>query len=296
MLKECLEALALRENSVVIDATCGEGGHSEAIAARIPGGTLLCVDRNAAVLARARERLAAYPHVRFFEGTYDRLSEALAREGLKQADAILADLGISLFHYREEEEGSIIGFSYTDLRGLDMRLDDSGESAYDVVNRWRENDLADLLYRYGEETESRRIARMIVSARPVKNAKQLSDIVMRAKKRRKGRLHPATQTFQALRIHANRELEVLESFLPEAVSVLREGGRLAVMSYHSLEDRIVKQAMRAIAVSGEGRILTKKPIVSSEEEVRANRPSRSAKLRILEKGSIGDESFGDAVL
>lgn len=313
LLKETLEILSLRDDSVVVDATCGEGGHSLEIAKLIPNGRLICIDRNEDIINKAKERLSSFQNVVFYNITFDKIGEVLAAESLKGtdgkgrgarslshsrdaergknglfADGILADLGISMFHLKNED----LGFSYTDGASLDMRLDKwSDLTAQKVVNSYREPEIADILYKYGEEYESRRIAKAIVHARPIRSAAQLAETVRRAKKhtgsadksRGKARTHPATKTFQALRIFVNKELEILESFIPLAVDNLNENGKLIVMSYHSLEDRIVKHAFRALETEGKGEVLTKKPLVAGEEEIQANRAARSAKLRVFQK-------------
>lgn len=301
LLKECLDFLSIRPDSVIVDVTCGEGGHSLEIAKRNPEGKLICIDRNPEILSRAKERLSGYTQIVYYNTTFDRLPDVLSGEKTKgkeqdvqgldrardgqAADGILADLGISMFHLKNEA----LGFSYTDTASLDMRLDrDTPLTAAMVVNNYREEDLADILYQYGEEYESRRIARAIVRERPIKNAYELSETVRKAKKHvsaGKGRVktHPATKTFQALRIFVNKELEILESFIPLAVDNLKEGGKLVVISYHSLEDRIVKHGFRAMESAGLGRVLTKKPVTAAEEEVAQNRAARSAKLRVFLK-------------
>jgi len=281
MLAECIDALELREDSVIVDATTGEGGHSFEIAKKIPQGRLICLDRNADILSKAKLRLEEFQNITFFNCRFSRLGDALKEAGLTQVDGILADLGISMFHFREEG----LGFSYTDEDALDMRLDDGCKySAADVVNRFPEKELADIIYQYGEERESRQIARSIVSRRPFTNAKDLADAVMRGKKPVYGRgIHPATKTFQALRIFVNEELQEIESFIPLCADKLSSHGRLAVLSFHSLEDRIVKWGFRALKEEGKGEILTKKPMLPSEEEIRTNPPSRSAKLRIFQR-------------
>lgn len=282
MLNECLEGLRINPRSVIADCTCGEGGHSEAIAALIPEGRLICVDRDPSILERARERLAGYKNVSFFNGTFDAIAEALEVSGVPSADGILADLGVSMYHFKDGKDAPE-GLSYTDERGLDMRIGPGEYSAAAVINRFPEKQIADIIYQYGEETESRRIAKAIVQARPINNAKKLSDVVMSARRSRGGKSHPATRTFQALRIFVNRELEILESFIPLAADKLSAGGRIVIMTYHSLEDRIVKTAFRKLQSDGGYLIKTKKPLVPGDEEVRANRAARSAKLRILER-------------
>ncbi len=288
MLPEILESLNLHKNSIIIDATCGEGGHSEVIIQKIPEGKLICIDRNALILSRARSRLNEYQNISYHNTTFDKISIILAQEKILKVDGIFADLGISLFHLQGDKS---LGFSYTDENSLDMRLDESAEvSAADIVNRFNEKQIADILYIYGEEYESRKIAGAICRNRPVKNAFELSQIILRAKRERKGsKIHPAAKSFQALRIFVNKELKILESFIPQAVDNLQENGRLAIISYHSLEDRIVKNAFKDLEKAGLGRIMTKKPMIPSQDEMRKNRAARSAKLRIFEKRGLPNE-------
>ncbi len=281
ILKEqIIELLNLKKKSIIVDATCGEGGHSEAIAGLIPRGRLICIDRNADILSVARERLKPFTNVDFFNLRFDRLSDILDSLKIDKVDGILADLGISMFHFKTDG----MGFSYTDDGSLDMRLDEDGISAQKVINTFKESEIADIIYRYGEEHESRSIARAIIKSRPLGDAKSLAEVVLRAKKKKFSRgIHPATKTFQALRIYVNDELATLEGFIPVAVERLNPKGRLIIMSFHSLEDRIVKFAFRDLKSKGIGEILTKKPLVAGEEEVVFNPASRSAKLRCFEK-------------
>lgn len=285
LLQEILEFMALTPESRVIDATCGEGGHSEAILKLIPNGHLYCIDRHEEIIARAQKRLAHFPQVSFHNIRFDKIDSVLAQENGNKVDSILADLGISLFHLKGlEDQQNTIGISYTDTTSLDMRLDtQEAMTAEKVVNTFREAMLADILYQYGEEYESRKIARAIVSERPVKSAKHLADIILKVKKSKGGKIHPATKTFQALRIFVNKELEILESFIPRAADNLKANGKLLIMSYHSLEDRIVKYSFKKLEAEGVGTILTKKVIIPGDEEIRLNRASRSAKLRVFQK-------------
>jgi 16S rRNA (cytosine1402-N4)-methyltransferase len=280
MLNEVLETARIRPDSAVIDCTCGEGGHSAEFAARIPDGSLLCIDRDPAILEIARSRLTAYPNIIFANGVFDRIDEIVTQYNFPAADFILADLGISMYHLKEAG----IGLSYTDTGSLDMRLGpDENISAERVVNTFKEQEIADIIYKYGEEFESRKIAHEIYRNRPFHNAADLADAVKRVKRHNKGRIHPATQTFQALRIFVNRELEVLEQFLPKALKVLKPGGRIVILSFHSLEDRIVKYFFRDAEKNEYGQILTKKPLTPSPEETRLNAASRSTKMRAFEK-------------
>lgn len=280
LLSEILESFIIRPDSLLADVTCGEGGHSAALAGLNPQGTLICLDRNADILEVARHRLQDYPHVHFIQDTFDHLETVRNSLGLPLLDGILADLGISMFHLKTMG----LGFSFEDSESLEMSLDKSGPTAGDVVNRYPETEIADILYRYGEERDSRRIARAIVQARPILNSRQLALVITRARGNPHGRIHAATRSFQALRIYVNREWELLESFLPMAVRQLRPGGRLAVITFHSLEDRIVKWKLRELAEQGAGIIITKKPLIAGASELETNPASRSAKLRIFEKG------------
>lgn len=290
MPNEVIGYLNLHEDSIIIDSTCGEGGHSALIAPLIPAGRLICIDRNAPILARARERLAGYGNITFYEDTFDKISDIMSLEKISKVDGILADLGISLFHLTGENS---MGFSYTDPKGLSMRLDnrlETGFDARDVVNKFSEKEIADILYIYGEEYESRKIAAAIVRNRPYKSAAELAGVIMRAKKPRiGGKTHPAAKSFQALRIYVNKELQILESFIPGSVDNLLDSGRLVILSYHSLEDRIVKNSFKELEKKGGFSILTKKPVVPGMEELKTNRASRSAKLRVIEKRGITNE-------
>jgi 16S rRNA (cytosine1402-N4)-methyltransferase len=292
LLSEVIAGLAPRAGGRYVDATLGGGGHALAtLAASSPDGRLLGIDADPAALTAAGARLAIYgERATLAHGNFRDLA-ALAREhGFAQVDGILLDLGVSSHQLDTPERG----FSFTADAPLDMRLDPTqGETAADLVNATPEDQLADLIYRYGEERGSRRIARFIAEARrrqPIATTAELADLVARALGGRHGKIHPATRTFQALRIAVNRELESLEAALPQAVELLAPGGRLAVIAFHSLEDRIVKLFFRA--ESGYGgdnagaerlQIITKKPIEASDQEARTNPRSRSAKLRVAEK-------------
>jgi len=282
LLAETLELLAVRPGGLWVDGTVGLGGHASAVLrASSPDGRLLGLDRDGETLVRARERLAEFGgRARLEQGDLREIPERL---GAERADGILLDLGVSSVQLDEKERG----FSFQAEGPLDKRMDRStGPTAADLVNRMRERDLADLLYEYGEEPASRRIARAIVFARErqrITTTTELADIVRRAAPRRRpGALHPATRTFQALRIRVNRELEGLGEAVERAASCLRPGGRLAVIAFHSLEDRAAKEAFRALAARG-FRVLTRKPVRPGEAEIRRNPRARSARLRAVER-------------
>jgi len=285
LVEKILEFFAPCAGGIFVDATCGEGGHSEAILSHLPYERLLCIDRDKDILAVAQERLSRFPRVRFYHATFDQLPAILREEGLLGCHAILADLGVSMYHFTLHEKTQGRGLSLADEDGLDMRLDrTSGITAEHLLNTFSQQEIADILYTYGEEYDAYRIARVICQNRPIRSASQLARVVLKAKKSHgHHKIHPATKTFQALRIFLNKELEILESFLPSAADNLYIRGRLAVMSFHSLEDRIVKRSFQSLAKEGKVNILTPKPLSPSEEEVMRNRASRSAKLRVVEK-------------
>ncbi len=302
MKQEVLTHLVPLSNSgTVVDCTLGAGGHSEALLATYPGITVIGIDRDRGMVDHARHRLAGFgPR---FTALCEWFDDALSNfpKQFPQPQCILMDLGISTYHY----EGSKRGFSLHSEEDLDMRLDlDQELTAGQVVNTYREQDLADILYRYGEERYSRRIAKALCEARPVRTAKEVRDVVYRCVPPgyRRGRIHPATKTFQALRIEVNSELPRIRRGIEAAVELLCTGGRIGVISFHSLEDRITKQMFRLFAGRAPAdeqnsqhyrdhpslRLITKKPITPSREELHENQASRSAKFRVAEKigGSI----------
>ena len=286
MHREVLENLPIPEgDSLLIDCTTGEGGHTSLFLSSYPSLTVIGIDRDSVIQKKAIERLSGFggrfrPVNAWFD---DYLSEAPS----ESADAILFDLGISMFHYLESDRG----FSFRNDEPLDMRLNPgTGLSAADIVNGYSEENLADVIYRYGEERYSRRIARAIAEKResePIESSSALAEIIRAAVPRdyRYGRIHPATRTFQALRIEVNKELDRITPALGDAIRVLKKGGRIAVITFHSLEDRKVKWFFKDEAQKENPRIriLTKKPIVPSAEEEAENSPSRSAKLRVVER-------------
>ena len=286
MHREVLENLPIPQgSSTMIDCTTGEGGHTSLFLSTYPSLTVIGIDRDREIQKKAAERLSGFGgRFRPVNAWFD---EYLSQAPSDSADAILFDLGISMFHYVESERG----FSFRSDEPLDMRLDQGhGMSAGDVVNGYSEEALADVIYRYGEERYSRRIARAIAEERrtaAIESSSQLAEIIRGAvpKEYRYGRLHPATRTFQALRIEVNKELDRITPALEEAIRVLKKGGRIAVITFHSLEDRKVKWFFKDEAAREDARIriLTKKPIVPSSEEEEENPPSRSAKLRVVER-------------
>jgi len=274
--------LQIRPDGTYIDATVGPGGHALEIARRLKSGRLIGIDRDPRALGAARERLRAYERqVILVHANFSRIEEIARALKLPPADGVLADLGVSSAQLDSVERG----FSFRWAGPLDMRMDPDGQStAAEIVNYWPERDLADLLYRYGEERDSRRIARAIVRARPMRDTEHLATVVAGARKKRgRQKLHPATKTFLALRIAVNREMEELEQFLTRAPATLSPSGRWVVISYHSLEDRQVKHAFQRLAREGAVRILTKKVVQPSDAEIRSNPRARSAKMRVAEK-------------
>ena len=282
MLREVLEWLRVKPDGTYIDATLGAGGHSEAIARRLTSGRLIGLDRDGQALAMARERLKIFgAKVTAVEAPFSRIVEVARELGIPSADGVLADLGVSSMQLDQVARG----FSFREAGPLDMRMSAGDElTADEIVNRWSERELADLLYREADEHDSRRIARAIVRARPIRDTAHLATVVAGARKQwGRQRLHPATKTFLALRIAVNRELEELGQFLFRTPATLNFGGRWVVLSYHSREDRLVKRAFRESEKAGTLKVLTKHVIVPSEAEQEANPRSRSAKLRCAEK-------------
>src|SRR5579862_6800179 len=275
MLAESLEYLAIRPDGIYLDATAGLGGHTRAIAERLTMGFVIANDRDTESLAAARQNTAELAdRIRFHHGRFSELRMALAESGVEKVDGLLADLGVSRYQLTDPDRG----FSLT-ADTLDMRQDRSqGAPASEIVNTWAEKALADLIYRLGEERRSRRISRAIVQARPFRSARDLARVIEEAVPRT-SRLHPATQTFMALRLAVNEELEQLDSLLTIAPELVGDGGRIVIISFMSLEDRRVKQSFQGLVRSGVATLLTKHVVRPAEEEVRTNAPSRSAKLR-----------------
>jgi len=284
-----IQTLRLRPNSICVDCTLGEGGHAEAILeATAPDGLLIGIDRDGAAIRKAAERLNRFgARVRLFHENFKNIGAFLKTQALQGVDGILMDLGVSTLQLMDPERG----FSFQSNGPLDMRMDKgSPVTAEALVNSLPEREMVRILFEYGEERWARRIARAVAEARkekPITTTLQLADLIRRAVPRaaRMRRLHPATKTFQALRIVVNRELEGLDAALADAVNGLNPGGRLCVIAFHSLEDRIVKTTFRGLSRSDPApvRVLTKKPIVPGREEIRMNPRSRSAKLRGVER-------------
>ena len=279
MLGECLEYLAIRPDGIFLDATAGLGGHSGAIAAQLTSGFVIANDRDAESLALAKSNTVEYAdRIRYHHGSFAALPEALAANGVKQVDGLLADLGVSRYQLTEPARG----FSLMADGPLDMRMDRSqGQTAEELVNFTSEKELADLIYQFGEERRSRKIARAIVRARPISTTGRLARVVEEAVPRTT-RLHPATQTFMALRLAVNDEQGELDGLLQAAPDLVRTGGRIVIVSFMSLEDRKVKQSFQALARAGRATMLTKHVVRPTPEEIRDNPPSRSAKLRAVE--------------
>ena len=301
LLHECLDALALRPDGVYVDGTLGRAGHSLEIAKRLTTGRLIGIDRDETAITAAEERLADYmDRVTLVHSNFDRVGEILDELGLDGADGMLFDLGVSSPQLDEAERG----FSYMQDAPLDMRMDRGASlTARDVINDWSYEELRRILYEYGEERYAPVIARHICRAReqaPIERTGELVDIIKSAMPPQalREKQHPAKRSFQALRIAVNGELDALPPMLEAAVSHLHTGGRLAVISFHSLEDRIIKKTMQDMAtgctcppnfpvcVCGKKpriRLVSRKPIVAGEAELERNPRSRSAKLRVAEK-------------
>jgi 16S rRNA (cytosine1402-N4)-methyltransferase len=291
LLAEVLEHLRVDPAGTYIDCTLGEGGYAEAILKRLTSGRLLAVDRDAQAVERAADRLKDYgDQVSFTQASYSEVAGLVESQSAAHSSTespvmgIVADLGLS----RRQVEDPASGFSFLREGDLDMRMDQRQELTADqIVNHYQERQLADLIYQYGEERRSRRIARAIVRGRPVHSTVRLAEIIERAVPRSpRQKIHPATRTFQALRIAVNNELEELQGLLDSAPLLLAPGGRMVVVSFHSLEDRLVKWAFRGWAEKQVLEILTKRVIRPSDKELHENAASRSAKLRAADRTDI----------
>jgi 16S rRNA (cytosine1402-N4)-methyltransferase len=299
LLQEIVEFLEPnRSDGTLVDATVGLGGHAEALLQRYPAARLIAIDRDPRALEIARDRLRKFEErVTFVQGRHEKLIDILKQSRVAAASGVLADLGVSSMQFDDASRG----FSFRFEGPLDMRMGPDGTSAADLVNTLEEAEIRKILREYGEEPMARRIARAIVEARSngrIETTVQLAEIIRSVKRAKPHDIDPSTLTFQALRIAANEELIGLDQFITDAVEVLESGARIAVVAFHSLEDRIVKQAFRrlegecvcppGLPVCGCGarevvKILTRRPVTASEEEVKRNPRSRSAKLRVAEK-------------
>jgi 16S rRNA (cytosine1402-N4)-methyltransferase len=287
-----------RSDGVLVDATVGLGGHAEALLERHPDVRLIAIDRDPEALERSRQRLSRFvDRVTFVRGRHESLIDILKQSGTERVSGLLADLGVSSMQLDDASRG----FSFRFDGPLDMRMGSEGRSAADLVNELEEWELARIIRDYGEEPMARRISAAIVAARaeaPITTTTRLAEVIRTVKKPRYNEIDPSTLTFQALRIATNEELTGLDRFADDAVSVLERGARVAIISFHSLEDRIVKRAFRRLEgectcppnmpVCGCGatqlvKILTGRPVTASEEEERSNPRSRSAKLRVAER-------------
>ena len=299
MLNECIEGLDIKPNGIYVDGTMGGAGHSKEIAKRISKeGLLIGIDRDQEAICVAKERLAEFPNVKFVHDNHDNIKEILEELDIAGVDGILLDLGVSSYQLDERNRG----FSYMGEAELDMRMDRTQKlTAKIVVNKYSEEELAKIIFEYGEEKFSRPIARKIVERRKekeIETTQELVDIIEEVLSRRKGEGHPAKRTFQAIRIEVNDEIRPLYQTVIDSINALNPGGRLCVITFHSLEDRAVKNAMNdcvgkctcppglpycVCGAKAIGKVISRKPILPSEEELEENSRSKSAKLRIFEK-------------
>ena len=300
LLNECIEGLKIKPNGIYVDGTLGGAGHSEEIVKKLSSdGLLIGIDRDEEALKAAQERLKNYSNVKYIHGNHDKIDELLQQIGIKKVDGILLDLGVSSYQLDERNRG----FSYIGNAKLDMRMDRTQNlTAEKVVNEYTEEKLADIIFKYGEERFARSIARNICEARKEKRIETTAELVEIIKisipKSKQNDGHPAKRTFQAMRIEVNDELEPLYSTALKSIKLLKENGRLAIITFHSLEDRTVKDAF--VEAEGKctcpkdlpycvcnyksyGKIITKKPIIPSRDEQEENSRSKSAKLRIFER-------------
>lgn len=306
LLNESVDALNIKKGGIYADGTMGGGGHSNAIASKMNGGMLIGIDRDTEALEASKKRLCEYPFVKYVHNNYKNIKEILNELDVDGLDGAVLDLGVSSYQLDCKERG----FSYMEDAPLDMRMNrDGGKSAYDVVNTYSERELSDIFFKYGEEKFSKKIAKIICERRQsklIETTYELVDIIKAAipeRFRQKGS-HPAKRVFQAVRIEVNGEIEDLRGALDDFFDVLNTGARLAVITFHSLEDRIVKTAFNdyatgctcpkdfPICVCGKkprGKVITRKPILPTEEEYEFNKRSKSAKLRIIEKLQEGTQ-------
>lgn len=302
LLQETIDSLAIKPDGIYVDGTTGGGGHSYEICKRLgPEGRLICIDQDTEALKAAGERLEPFAgQITLVKSNYSQMKEVLKEQGIDKVDGIVLDLGVSSYQLDNGERG----FSYRENAPLDMRMDqDSTVSARDIINEYSESELCRIIREYGEERFARNIARNICKKRqdkPIETTFELVDIIRGSMpaKARNAKGHPAKRTFQAIRIECNQELEVLQWALNDMVDMLKDGGRISIITFHSLEDRIVKTNFRKyenpctcppdfpVCVCGnksKGKVITRKPILPSEEECNKNTRSKSAKLRVFER-------------
>ena len=302
LLNECIDGLNIKPDGVYVDCTMGGAGHSKEIVKKLSSeGLFIGIDQDINAINTAKERLNEYSdRVKFVHSNFENIKSELEKLGITKIDGVLADLGVSSHQLDEADRG----FSYMQDAPLDMRMDVRSEfSAYDVVNSYSEDELNRIIKEYGEENWSRRIAKFIVEAReesPIKNTGELVEIIKKAipKKARIDGPHPAKRTFQAIRIEVNNELNVITSLIRDVASIMNKGGRICIITFHSLEDRIVKNEFKYLATDcicppelpicqcdkeKEVKVITRKPTLPSKEEIEVNPRSRSAKLRVAEK-------------
>lgn len=299
LLNECIEGLKIKKKGIYVDGTLGGAGHSFRIATKLNNtGTLIGIDRDAEAIQKAKETLKEFNNIIYVQDNHDNIKEILSKLNIEKVDGILLDLGVSSYQIDEETRG----FSYTKNSPLDMRMDKNQKlTAEYVVNEYTEEELANIIYKYGEEKFSRQIARRICEYRKekrIQTTSELVEIIEKSVPRSSTGGHPAKRTFQAIRIEVNNEIEPLYNTVKNAIDVLKPQGRLCIITFHSLEDRAVKEAYQdsvgkctcppdlPYCVCGnkpEGKIITKKPILPTEKEMEINSRSKSAKLRIFEK-------------
>jgi len=299
LFNETIESLNIKPNGIYIDGTMGGGGHSQAILEKLDTGKLLSIDRDPDAIKATGEKLSKYAASVIAHGNFSDMGKLAAENGITEADGVLLDIGVSSYQLDEPERG----FSYHNDAPLDMRMSKSGESARDLVNNLTQKELADLIFRFGEDKSAGRIARGIVEVRAVKSIEttfELAEIIKNSVPAavRRSEKHPARKTFQALRIAVNAELDRLKEGMDAAFELLKPGGRLAVISFHSLEDRIVKKKMNKwcegctcpkdfpVCVCGnipKGKLIYKKGLAPTETEIKENPRARSSRLRVIEK-------------
>jgi len=287
LLSEVIEYLNLKDGSKVLDCTCGEGGHSFEIAKKLNGeGILICNDKDSDLVKIASKRLEQFKNVYFINEGFENIDKISIESGIDKFDAILADLGMSMYHFANKRKG----FSFDSEYPLTMTYAKSDKvkyTAYEVINNFPVKELTNIIFKYGEEPMARKIANLICEYRQkkkIKTPKELADLIRIGVGRYyRSRIHPATKTFMAIRIFVNEEYDVLEKFLSKVGNFLNSNGRLCIITFHSGEDRIIKKYMNQKTKEGHFRMITRKPIIASKEEVVSNPSSRSAKLRVYEK-------------